>query len=79
LNAFGVSDIRQTEMHVAEPLVSEPSPFKVEISVEKLRRYNLPGSDQISSVMIQAEDNTSRSEIHSFISSIWNKEELSQQ
>jgi hypothetical protein len=38
-NLHGVSDIRQTQIHTAELFVPEPSSFKVEISIEKLKRY----------------------------------------
>jgi hypothetical protein len=31
LNIHGVNDVRQTEIHTAEPLVSEPSSSEVEI------------------------------------------------
>jgi len=34
LNAHGFNNIRQTEMHIAEPLVPEPSPFEYGISTE---------------------------------------------
>jgi len=34
-----VNDVRQTEMHTAEPLVPEPSPFEVEIAIDQLKRY----------------------------------------
>jgi hypothetical protein len=27
------------EIHTAEPLVSEPSPFEVEIAIAKLKKY----------------------------------------
>jgi hypothetical protein len=37
LNAHRVSDVRQTEIHTAEPLVPEPSPFKVETAITKLK------------------------------------------
>jgi hypothetical protein len=30
-----VSDVRQTEIHTAEPLVPEPSAFEVEMAIEK--------------------------------------------
>ena len=33
-----VSDIRQTEIHTAEPLLPEPSAFQVEMAIEKLRK-----------------------------------------
>jgi hypothetical protein len=34
-----VSYVRQNEVHTAEPLVPDPSSFKVKIAVEKLERY----------------------------------------
>jgi len=34
LIVHGISDVRQTEMHTAEPSVPEPSSFEVEISIE---------------------------------------------
>jgi hypothetical protein len=37
LNAHYVSDIRQREMHIAEPLVLEPSAFEVELATENLK------------------------------------------
>jgi hypothetical protein len=40
---FGrVSDVRQIEIHTAELLVPDPSPFEVEIAILKLKRYKLP-------------------------------------
>jgi hypothetical protein len=44
LNVHRVSDVRQIEMHTAEPLVPEPNPFEVEIAIAKLKRYDSPGS-----------------------------------
>ncbi|PNF33715.1 hypothetical protein B7P43_G11435 [Cryptotermes secundus] len=38
-----VSDIRQTEVHTAEPLVPDPSPFEVESDIAKLKRYKSSG------------------------------------
>jgi hypothetical protein len=32
-NVRGVSDVRQTEIHTAEPLVSEPSDFEFEMAI----------------------------------------------
>jgi hypothetical protein len=40
LNIHRVNDVRQTEIHTAEPLVSEPSSFEVETSIEKLNGIN---------------------------------------
>jgi hypothetical protein len=51
-NVYRVSDIRQNEILPAELLVSDPSPFEVEIAIAKLKRYNSPGSDQIPAELI---------------------------
>jgi hypothetical protein len=47
LNVHRVSDVRQLEIHPAEPLVPDPSPFEVEIAIENMKRYKSPGSDGI--------------------------------
>jgi hypothetical protein len=44
-----------------------------------LKRYKSPGSDQIPGELIQADGETLLSEIHKFINSISNKEELPDQ
>ena len=54
LNVHRVNDIRQTEMHTAEPLVPEPTVFEVEMAVEKLKSHKSPGIDQIPAEMIKA-------------------------
>jgi hypothetical protein len=74
-----VSGVRQIEIHRSEPLVPDPSPYKVEIAVAKLKRYKSPGSDQILAELIQAGGETFQPEIHKLINSIWNKEELPDQ
>jgi hypothetical protein len=79
LNVHGVNDVRQTEIHTAEPLVPEPSSYEVEIAIEKLKRYKSPGTDKIPAELIQAGGNTLCSEIHKLINCIWNKEELPEQ
>jgi hypothetical protein len=38
LNVHGVNDVRQTELHTAEPLAPEPSDFDVEMAVGKLKK-----------------------------------------
>jgi hypothetical protein len=53
LNIHRVSDVRQIEIHTAEPLVLEPSPFEVEIAISKLRKYKSPGIDEIPAELIQ--------------------------
>jgi hypothetical protein len=46
LNVHGVNDVKQAEMHTAEPLVPEPSPYEAKIATEKSRRYKqLNGGD----------------------------------
>jgi hypothetical protein len=72
LNVHRVSDVRQIEIHTAEPLVPDPSPFDDEIACVKFRRYKMPGSDPIPAEVIQAGGETSWSEIHKLINFIWN-------
>jgi hypothetical protein len=76
LNVHNVSDVRQIEVHTAQPLVPGPSRLEVEVAITKLRKYKCPCSDQISAVLIQAGGKMLLSEIHKLINSIWNKEEL---
>jgi hypothetical protein len=42
LNVHSASDVRQIEIHTAEPLEPDPSPFEVEIAIAKLKRYKSP-------------------------------------
>jgi hypothetical protein len=39
IECTSVSDVRQIEIHTAEPLIPDPSPFEVEIAVAKLKKY----------------------------------------
>jgi hypothetical protein len=73
-----VSDVRQIEVHTAEPLVPGLSCLEVEV-VLKLKKYKSPGSDQIPAELIQAGGEILLSEIHKLINCVWNKEELSDQ
>jgi hypothetical protein len=79
LNLQGPGGIRQTEIHTAEPFVPEPSAAEVEVTIRKMERYKVSGSDQIPAEMIQAGEETLHSEIHKLIMLIWNKEELPHQ
>ena len=74
LNVHAVSNVNQTEMYLAEPLVSELSAFEVEVAIEKLQRS--PSIDQFPAELIKAGHRTIRSEISKLLNSIWNKEEL---
>jgi len=64
---MGVSDVRQTEIHTAEPLVPEPSVFEFEILIEKLKRHKSPGIDQIPKELIKDGGRTIRFVIHNLI------------
>ena len=54
LNVHGVSEVRQEEIHTAEPLVPEPSAMEVELAIEKLKSHKSPGIDQIPAEIIKA-------------------------
>jgi hypothetical protein len=69
----------QIEIHTAEPLVPDPSPFEVEIAMAKMKRYKSPSSNQIPAELIQAEGEILCSKIPKLINSIWNKEDLPNQ
>jgi len=43
LNIHGVNDVRQTEIHTAEPLVSEPSAAEFQLAIEKVKSHKSPG------------------------------------
>jgi hypothetical protein len=79
LNVQGAGGIRQTEIHIAEPFMPQPSATEVEITIRKLKRYKVPGSDQIPAELIQEGGEILHSEIHKLIMLIWNKEELPHQ
>jgi hypothetical protein len=76
LNAHRVSDVRQIEIHTAEPSVPEPSPFEAVIAIAN---YKSPGSVQIPAELIQAGGETLCSEIQILINFIWSNEELPDQ
>jgi len=66
-HVHGVNDVRQAEIHTAEPLVPEPSAFDVEMAVEKLKRRRSPRIDQIPAELIKAKGRTIHSEIHKLL------------
>ena len=73
-NVHGVKDIRQAEIHTAEPLVPEPSAAEVELAIDKLKSHKSPGIDQILAELIKAGSRTICLEIHKLITSIRKKE-----
>jgi hypothetical protein len=78
LNLHGIHDVRQMDIHTAEPLVPEPSLFKVETAIGKLKRYKSPGTYQIPAELIKAGGETLCSETYKLICSIMNEEEFPQ-
>ena len=48
LNVHGFTEVRQAEIHTAEPLVPEPSALDFEWAIEKLKSHKSPGIDQIT-------------------------------
>jgi hypothetical protein len=79
LNVHRVSDVRQIEIHTAEPSVPHSSSFEADVAVAELKRYKSPGSDHIPEELVQAGDEALWSEIYTLINSIWNKEKLPDQ
>jgi hypothetical protein len=79
LNVHRASDVRQIEIHTAEPVVPDPSTFEIKIAIAKLKRYKLPSSDQIPAERIQAGGEILRSKIHKLLNFIWNTEKLPDQ
>jgi len=54
LKVHGVNDVRQTVIHTAETLVSEPNAFEFELVTEKLISHKSQGIDQIPAELIKA-------------------------
>jgi hypothetical protein len=79
LNVHGVHNVRQMDVHTAEPLVPEPSLIEAEIAIGMLKSYKSPDTDNIPAELIKAGGETLCSEIHRLICLIWNKEELPQE
>jgi hypothetical protein len=76
LNVHGVCDVKQAQIHTAEPLVPEPSVLEFELAIEKLKSHKSLGIDQIPAELIKVGGRTIRYAIHKLIISIWNKKEL---
>jgi hypothetical protein len=79
LNVRCVSDVRQIDIHAAEPLVPGPSPSELEVATANTTSYKQPSSDQVPVELIQAGDETLWSEdpkLHYIPNSIWIKEKL---
>jgi hypothetical protein len=53
LNVHGLHDIRQTDIHIVEPLVPESSHVEVEFVIGNLKRYKSRGSDNIPAELMK--------------------------
>jgi hypothetical protein len=65
-NVRGVSDVRQRDIHKAEPLVPEPSNFKVEMAIEKLKGYKSSGIHQIPAELIKGGGRTNCCDLQTY-------------
>jgi hypothetical protein len=59
-----MADSSWDTLYIAEPLVPDPIPFKVEIAIVRLKRNKRLGFDLFPLELIQAESETTRSEMH---------------
>ena len=73
-NVHGVKNVRQAQIHTAEPLVPEPSADEVELAIDKVKSHKSPDIDQIPAELIKAGGRTICLEIHKLITSIWKKD-----
>jgi hypothetical protein len=76
LHVHGASNVRQTEIRTAEPIVPELSAFEVELAIGKLKSHKSSVIDPIPAELMKAGSRTICYEIHKLTISIWNKEEL---
>lgn len=65
------NDVRQTEIHTSESLLSEPRALEFEMAIGKLNRNISPGNVQIPEKLIKAVGRIIRSEIHDLINASW--------
>jgi hypothetical protein len=56
--------------------VPEPSAFEVKLAIGKLTEHRSPGIDQIPAELFKAGCRIFCAEIHTLITSIWNKDKL---
>jgi hypothetical protein len=66
LNVLGANNVRQTEIHTAEPPVPELCVFEVEVAIE-LNRRKWQGVDKILAELIKVGGKTIHSENHKLI------------
>jgi len=74
LNVHGFNDVRHTETHTAEPLMSEPSAFQIELATEKLKSHRSTGTAKIPARLKQGVEKFALSTINLLILiGIWRK------
>jgi hypothetical protein len=71
-----VGNVRQTEIHTAEPLVNESGAFEIGMVNEKIESHKSQVTAPVRAELIKAGDTAICSEIRKFINSIWNKEKM---
>ena len=76
IRSLKVNDVRQTEIQIEEPLVPDPSAFKIELAIEKVKSHRSPDTDRIPTELIKARGKTICYKIHKLINYIRNREEL---
>jgi hypothetical protein len=64
LNVHNISDVRQIEVHMAQPLVPGPSRLEPDAATAKLKKYKSPCSNHIPVELIQARGKILLSAIH---------------
>jgi len=52
LDVHRFNEVRQTELHTTEPLLTEPIAFHVELDIEELNSHKSPGIVQIPAELI---------------------------
>jgi hypothetical protein len=75
-NLHGINDVRQTEIHTAEPLEPQLNASDFELAIEKLKSHNSPGIDQIPGELIKTWGRTICCELHKLFIYFWKKKEL---
>jgi hypothetical protein len=73
LNVHDILDVRQMELHTAEPLVPKPRLVEEEIVIGKLQSNKSPVTDNIPAELIKAGGDSFYYEMHRFICCKWNK------
>jgi hypothetical protein len=69
-----IIDVRQLEVHTAEPLLPGPNHLEIEIAIGSVKMYKSPSSVEIPAELIQACGEILLSAMHKLSNSVWNKE-----